>query len=193
MHIAIEGLDGAGKTSAAKGLAEELGYVFQECPIYELVSRQGVTHFLGNLKQIDGNLHTDIAAMFFGVGNLYLRQIGQEKNVVTDRHLCATYLWNINKDNMPVFDFLAKACGKPGLTIILYAEAWARKKRIMERNPHDSDLDENIFTDEKYEKALEFVKRYNMKYIWLDNTYLNIQQTVEEIKKACCELLPLTL
>lgn len=192
MHIAIEGLDGAGKTSAAKELAEELGYVFQECPIYELVSRRGVNHFYEKLDQIEGNLHTDVAAMFFGVGNLYLRQLAQGKNIVTDRHICATYLWNINEDNIPFFDFLVELCGKPDLTIILYAEAWARKKRIMERNLHDSDLDEDIFTDEKYGRALEFVKRYDMKYIWLDNTSMDIRQTVNEIKRVCCESLLLT-
>lgn len=190
MHIAIEGLDGAGKTSAAKCLAEELGYDFQECPIYELVGRQGVSTFFENLKQIDGNLHADIAALFFGAGNLYLRQLGQGKNVVTDRHLCSTYLWNVTDNNMPIFDFLAEACGKPDLTVILYAEGGVRKKRILSRNPLDPDLNEDIFTDEKYEKALEFVRRYNMKYIWLDNTSLDIKQTVEKIRKEFCEQQP---
>ena len=45
MHIAIEGLDGAGKTSAARLLASQIGYVYQENPIYRLVGQEGANHF----------------------------------------------------------------------------------------------------------------------------------------------------
>lgn len=183
MHIAIEGLDGAGKTSVAKRLAEDLGYVFQECPIYDLIGREGVRLFFENLRHIDGDLHSDIAAMVFGAGNLYLRQYLQRKNIVTDRHLCSTYLFDASKDNGVLFDFLVQKCGSPDFTVILYADAEERKKRIMARNPDDPDLNEDIFTDEKYYRAIEFLQRYQMKYSVIDNTHLNILQTVETIKK----------
>ena len=188
MHIAIDGLDGAGKTTTAKYLAEKLGYIFLENPIYELVGRAGVNCFLEKLEQINGDLHTDICAMFYGTGNLYLNHFKQEKNVVTDRHLCSTYLWNFNGNNLPFFDFLVETCGKPNLTVILYAEGLERKRRIMNRVVTDPDLNEDIFSDEKYKMALEFVKRYNMNYLWLDNTYINVQQSVEIIKKCAVNL-----
>ncbi len=183
MHIAIEGLDGAGKTCTAKCLAEELGYDFFENPIYELVGRQGVDCFRKHISQFDGDLCDNVAALFYGTGNLYLSHRKQGRNIITDRHLCATYLWNAVEINIRFFDFLVEMCGKPDLTVILYAEPDTRRQRIMHRNPNDPDLQENIFTDEKYGKALEFVKRYNMKYLWLDNTEITICQTVERIKR----------
>ncbi len=69
------------------------------------------------------------------------------------------------------------------MTVILYANPETRRNRIKERNPNDPDLNENIFTDEKYDKAVEFVKRYQMDYIVFDNSNLDIDETVEEIKK----------
>lgn len=182
MHIAIEGLDGAGKTSTAKLLASEMGYIFLRNPIYNLVSEDGIHSFIKNLNKVNGDLYENVASLFYGAGNLYLNYFKPEKNIITDRHLCSTYLWNINRNNKIVFDFLVEECGKPDLTIILYAEANIRKKRILDRNPHDPDLEKDIFNDEKYDRAMEFVKQYNMNYIYLDNSYMTIEETVNEIK-----------
>ena len=167
----------------AKRLAEEVGYEFQECPIYDLIGRDGVGIFFENLRRIKGELNSDLATMVFGAGNLYIKQTRQNKNIVTDRHLCSTYLFNANQNNLNIFDWLVESCGKPDLTVILYANPETRRNRIKERNPNDPDLNENIFTDEKYDKAVEFVKRYQMDYIVFDNSNLDIDETVEEIKK----------
>lgn len=182
MHIAIEGLDGAGKTSAAKLLANELGYTFLRNPIYDLVGEYGLDHFINNLNYLNGELYENIAALFYGAGNLYLNNFKQNKNIITDRHICSTYLWNYNKSNISVFDFLVDKCGRPDLTIILYAKAEIRKKRILDRNSQDPDLKKDIFSDEKYQKALMLVKQYDMKYAYLDNSFLTVSETVNEIK-----------
>lgn len=183
MHIAVEGLDGAGKTSVAKLLAEELGYAFLRNPIYDLVSEYGLECFINKLNEVNGELHENIAALFYGAGNLYLNYFKQEKNIITDRHLCSTYLWNSNRNNTKIFDFLVEECGRPDLTIILYAEGSIRKRRIIDRNPKDPDLEKDIFNDEKYHKAIEFVKQYAMKYAYVDNSYITIQETVDEVMR----------
>lgn len=193
MHIAIEGLDGVGKTCTAKCLAEKLGFDFLENPIYELVGRIGVKRFKEHTSQIDEDFYRNVAALFYGAGNLYLNHQKNEKDIITDRHLCATYLWNATQINLQFFDFLVDVCGQPDLTILLYAKPDIRRQRIMHRDPNDPDLQENIFTDEKYEKALDFVKRYNMKYLWLDNSEITICQTVDKIISYINETLTFQL
>ena len=41
MHIAIEGMDGAGKTSVAKLLAEKIGFKFVEKPLHYMLDEDG--------------------------------------------------------------------------------------------------------------------------------------------------------
>ena len=41
MHIAIEGMDGVGKTSVAELIAEKLGYQFIEKPLHLLLDEEG--------------------------------------------------------------------------------------------------------------------------------------------------------
>ena len=84
---------------------------------------------------------------------------------------------------MPIFDFLVANCPKPDLTVILYADGEVRRNRIIDRNPNDPDLNKDIFTNEKYCKAIEFVKRYEMNYMLIDNTNMSCAQTIETIIK----------
>ena len=41
MHIAIEGIDGVGKSTAAKNLAERLGFTLVEKPLHFLFDEDG--------------------------------------------------------------------------------------------------------------------------------------------------------
>ena len=191
MHIAIEGLDGVGKTSAAKLLARQTGYVYQENPIYRLAGHEGANCFLKALRDVDGNLHSDLAAFFYGAGNLYLDHLRGFDNIVTDRHLCSTYVWNKTEANDDIFKALIRHCRKPDLTVILYADAEIRRKRIIERNSKDADLwDADTFDDGRYQKALSFVKEFDMNYFWLDNSSLSIQESVDTIRQVVEERFP---
>jgi thymidylate kinase len=46
MHIAIEGLDGVGKTSTAKLLADEIGFKFIEKPMHYLTDVDGINNYI---------------------------------------------------------------------------------------------------------------------------------------------------
>lgn len=45
MHIAIEGLDGAGKTETAKIVAQKLGLDFIEKPLHFITDEQGMENY----------------------------------------------------------------------------------------------------------------------------------------------------
>ena len=126
----------------------------------------------------------DFQALYYGLGNLYLRRMTKGKHVVTDRDLCSTYFWNKTKDNEMLFDELVRMCGLPDVIVILYADAEVRRKRILGRNANDPDLKEKILPDSSYKKMLEFVERYQAHYIWVDNSNLNLDETVQRIADA---------
>ena len=149
------------------------------------------TIFLKSLCEVKGDLHSDIAAFFYGAGNLYLNFLKKEANIITDRHLCSTYLWNKTAENDDIFRVLIRHCEKPDLTVILYADAKVRRQRIIERNPQDIDLsDTDVFDDKRYQKALSFVEEYGMNYFWLDNSRLSVSETVNRIRDILLERFP---
>ena len=75
MHIAIEGLDGVGKTQTAKLLAEQYSFTFIEKPLHYLTDIDGMENYLRMMKHINEAMDDDFKALYYGLGNLYLRQL----------------------------------------------------------------------------------------------------------------------
>lgn len=184
MHIAIEGLDGVGKTQTAKLLAEQYSFTFIEKPLHYLTDIDGMENYLRMMKHINEAMDDDFKALYYGLGNLYLRQLSKGINVVTDRYLCSTYFWNHTANNHELFDFLVRVAGLPDLTIILYADAEVRRQRIFGRDTNDPDLAEKVFPNSRYKKMIEFVETYEANYVLIDNSGMGLNETVQEIAKV---------
>lgn len=184
MHIAIEGLDGAGKTSAAKALENRIGFTLIEYPIRYLTDGvTGRTQLDRLIRQVS-DTEPDFTAMFYGTGNLYLKYLIQGRNILTDRYLASTYFWNATEENLAFFDFLVRVASRPDFTVLLFARADVRRRRIRARNPGDPDLQKKIFHDDQYDKLKEFVDRYHMPYCFLDNSDLTVEETAAKIEEA---------
>lgn len=185
MHIAIEAPDGAGKTTTACTVAKALGFTFVEKPLHFLTDPDGGTEQYSKFTQFI-NHHTDLEfrSMIYGAGNYYVSQLAKHENIVTDRHLCSTYYIDSTGKNQTFFDHLVDLSGKPDLTVVLYAPPIIRQKRILSRNPYDPDLKEKQYTDLDYQHIFDFLKRYRMNYIWLDNSHLTQEETVSKILKT---------
>ena len=183
MYIAIEGLDGVGKTQTAKLLAKQYNFTFIEKPLHYLTDTNGMENYLRMMKYINKEMDDDFKALYYGLGNLYLSQISKGTNVVTDRHLCSTYFWNHTANNHILFDYLVQTAGLPDLTVILYADVEVRRQRMLERSASDTDLVEKVFPNNQYKKMVEFVKNYGANYVIIDNSEKTLNETVQEIAK----------
>lgn len=188
MHIAIEGLDGAGKTTTAKALAKTLGFTFLQNPIYDIIGLEGYNISLGAIAKTSGTLNENISALFYGAGCMYMNYYRTVyAGIVTDRYICSTYYSDYNDTNAKLFDFLTAECAAPELTVLLYARPEIRKERIFLRNPNDSDLAKD-FNDYGYETAEYFLKQHGMKYIITDNSSITLEETVRHITSELSRL-----
>ena len=182
MHIAIEGLDGAGKTQTAIKLASKLGDQFIEKPLHYLTDSS--TYNFSNYMEITNKVNTQMdkrfKARFYGLGNLYVANLAKEKNIITDRHIVSNYYWN-NEDDEEYFDRLISDCGKPDITFVLYVEAAERKRRIIGRNEMDPDLKRNVFSNEPYEQIKSFLIDHDMRYELVDATNISLDEVVSYI------------
>lgn len=182
MHIAIEGMDGVGKTATARMLAQRLGYIFVEKPLHLLLdSESNYDNYLQISDFVNEQENENLKAMFYGISNLYLCEQFKNKNIITDRYLVSNYFWNSSILNESFFKYLTDVCKKPDITILLYSDVKTRFQRIFNRNSNDSDLIEVDKYPNAYEKMQNFLKKYNMNFFCIDNSKMNLQKTVDEI------------
>lgn len=182
MHIAIEGMDGVGKTSVAKSVAEKLGYQFVEKPLHMLLDEKGrIRNYIKVSSYINSQENIDLKAWFYGLGNIFLVSEFKDKDIITDRHLVSNYFWNSTENNDELFKYLIKITGKPDLTILIYATPEVRRNRILKRNAGDPDAQEvNRYTS-AYDKMEKFLKSNNMNYVIIDSSKLNLEKVVEVV------------
>lgn len=183
-HIAIEGMDGVGKTTASKLLAKRLGYKFIDKNLRELFDDgDSYDNYIRIRDKVNASPDRLFTAWFYALGNIYLHTAHEKENIVTDRYFLSNYAWSGTDNNTEVYDLLVKKLGFPDLTVILYADEHAILSRLRHRNELDSDIKKVILAKEKYEKMIYFCEKYKMPYMVIDTSNLSPEDVVEVIMK----------
>lgn len=187
-HISIEGMDGVGKSTTCKLLADKLGYEFIEKPLHFLFDDNNeIIRYQEIARRINENPNRNVTSMFYGLGSIYMYELFKDKNIVTDRHLASNYAWSGTDFNEDVYDLLIKKLGVPELTIILYAPREIIENRLRNRNMEDKDIARVEKSEEIYKKMIFFCQKYKFPYKVICTSTLTLEETVakilEEIKK----------
>ena len=183
-HIAIEGMDGVGKTTTARMLAARLGYRYIEKNLHELFDENGgFENYFRIRDKVNASPDRLFTAWFYALGNIYLHTNYKNADIVTDRYFLSNYAWSGTDDNKEVYALLVKKLGFPDLTVILYADEKAIFSRLRHRDEQDSDLVKVQLAKEKYEKMICFCETYQMPYMVIDTSNLTPEETVEIIMK----------
>ena len=183
-HIAIEGMDGVGKTTASKLLAKRLGYKFIDKNLRELFDDgDSYDNYIRIRDKVNASPDRLFTAWFYALGNIYLHTAHEKENIVTDRYFLSNYAWSGTDNNTEVYDFLVKKLGFADLTVILYADEHAILSRLRHRNELDSDIKKVILAKGKYEKMIYFCEKYKMPYMVIDTSNLSPEDVVEVIMK----------
>jgi len=179
MIIAIEGMDGSGKTTVAKSIEKELKFKYVKEPLKELFEIDD-KHIEKISKKIFDNKDIKLKAWYLALGDIFALNQYKNENIVMDRHVLLNYYWNGNEQSKEIFDTQVKLFGKPDLTIILYASPEIRLNRILNRNPNDPDLQKDNMKKNGYDKLLEFVKKYKYNYVVIDTDNLSIDEVIKK-------------
>jgi thymidylate kinase len=171
MHISIEGFDGVGKTTAARLLAESLGFELVEKPLKYLFDIDGrdanYLRIRDYVNEVSPN-NRPFSACFYGLGNIYLYEKFKGKNIITDRHLLSNYAWSGSEESEAIFDAIFKTIGAPEFTFIVYGDAETIHKRLITRDVQDSDLKKINKTEEIYKKMVMFADAHKMPYLMIN-------------------------
>ena len=186
MHIAIEGIDGVGKTTLARNLAKRIHFQCIEKHLHSLLDGEDpdcIPNYQKVTKYINNSEDPLLRAWFYALGNIYMREHYKNADIVTDRYFASNYSWNSNEDNVFIFEYLIRCLGKPQITFLLYANENARFNRIRQRNSADPDL-RNVngsFSMQMYQKLKGFLDQYNFHYYSLDTSELTGEETLEKV------------
>lgn len=182
MIIAVEGMDGVGKTEISKHISQQYGFAFVEKPLHYFYS-DGAENKYADLMKIARKMYDVnddvLKSWYIALGNIYVARMFQNENVVIDRHLVSNYYWNGSADSDPVFKALIETSGTPDLTILLYATPKTRMERLRNRDKNDPDLDDQEKKDDGYNKMIYFLEKYNLNYIVIDTE----DKTLDDVKQ----------
>ncbi len=183
VHISIEGMDGVGKSTTCKLLAEKLGYEFIEKPLHYLFDKKegSIEEYLRIRDQVNANPNRDFTSWFYGLGSIYMYDRFKDKNIVTDRHLASNYAWSGSDYNSDVYELLVKKIGKPKLTVIIYSPTDVIVNRLISRDKEDKDIQRAKLSEKIYQRMEEFCKRYEFPYIVIDTSKLTPEKVVDRI------------
>ena len=182
MIVSIEGMDGVGKTTVARNIEKDLGFVYVKDPLKELFELSDE-----NLAKISNKVFNSkndrLIALYLALGDCYALSEYQNMNVIMDRHVLLNYFWNGNSDTESIFKMQVDCFGKPDLTILLLASPQTRRKRISSRNPNDPDLKKQRMFKEDYSIILDFLEKYGYNYVPVDTEQLSIEDMVLQCKR----------
>ena len=184
-HISIEGMDGVGKSTTCKLLAEKLGYIFVEKPLHYIFDRDenNFDEYLRIRDQVNSNQNRNFTSWFYGLGSLYMYEAFKDKNIVTDRHLASNYAWSGSEYNEDVYELLVKKLGVPKLTVIIYSPSDVIVKRLISRDKKDKDIARAKESERIYQKMIFFCEKYKLPYIVIDTSELTPEEVVDKILK----------
>lgn len=166
MIITVDGLDGAGKSTLAKKLAQELGYEYVDKPIYELFNVKGDENYLYNeiyhiQDLVYNKTNSNILKSYFtGLSLLYIKECMSQKNLIIDRGILSAYAFNGDKESLPVFELLIQLGVFFDASIIVTVSNEERIKRIKSRDENDPDLSLDKIRNLRYDSMKNFIETH---------------------------------
>lgn len=190
IHISIEGMDGVGKTSTSKLVANKLGFIFVEKPLHYIVDEgEDTTNYRKIAKAVNSDPDRNFTAWYYGLNNIYVYDRFKGQNIVTDRHIVSNYAWSGTDDNGDIYDLILKKIGAPTLTVILYSDSDCIVKRLEKRNPADKDIERAVESERIYSRMIDFCKKKNMPYVIIDSSNLTLDETAATIIEKYKEII----
>lgn len=188
MFISIEGIDGAGKTSVAKKLAETLNYCYssqKELSKYMEIDNELYLQYCHNYRK---NVKSNKESMFL-LYSLSCYLSSSTDNVVCDRHLPTVYFWYGNDNSFLISELIYSICKKPDITFILDVDINTAISNINKKRIKNEITEKEFLRDIKKAKnatsfvsdVKTFLEHFKLNYFVIDAKNKTIDQIHDEI------------
>ena len=196
MKIAIEGMDGVGKTTLAKYLCSKYNFSYMSRPIKHLFNLKPETQEYQYMDKEENKIYNCsnnvLKAWLSGLGNMYA--LMQDGDYVLDRTYLSNFFWAGDEETEKIFKTMIDLVGTPDITVVLYASIQTRMKRIASRDKTDKDLTDVDAIKFGYDKMSYFVRKFNIPYVAINTENKSIEEVIDEtervLKERKIELVP---
>ncbi|MCR5786976.1 MAG: deoxynucleoside kinase [Acholeplasmatales bacterium] len=182
MIIAIEGIDGVGKTTIATKLAEELNFEYVYNPFENAFFVDGKAKFK-ELKCKLVKLNSSIlSCWFFGLNAQFIEQYYKTKNVVCDRYLLSNMAWFTNDESTMNLFVSCLRMSKIDLLVYLTVDKSTLENRLISRENGSRDLwklEKYDFFQNNVYKAIEMSGK---EVLVINRANLDIESTLRIIR-----------
>ncbi len=191
MLIAIEGLDGVGKTETAKEISRRLGFQFVDKPMKFLLEETDPSD-MQTYRRVTAKVNalTDSLPrmLFYAIGSVILRE-KVKSNIVVDRYFLSNYVNNQGDLANEFMELLIRHAGAPDLTLVLYASAEVRRSRMVGRNPDDPDIHVVHTNDAQYDEMRSFLNRHKLPYEFINTDLMSMTMVFDIVERKILEVL----
>jgi len=188
MFIAIEGIDGAGKTSVSKMIANNLGYEYSSqkaLSSYMSIEENVYLEYCHNYREQVCSDHTSMFMLY----SLSCFLSGRKPNVVCDRHLPTVYFWYGNETSLIVAETIYRISKKPDITFLLNVGVDTATERIRKKwlngeiteHEYSRDLIKAKSASNFVQEVIPFLYHFNLKYVIIDANEKSLADVVSEI------------
>lgn len=182
MLISFEGMDGAGKSSVSKKVSKITGFTHSSQRIAEILNISE-ENFDKLVREVNHSSNNHLGLMFYTFRCMLDKN--SNNDLIVERSMASTYYFEREKVSKEDFDYMMTMDVIPDITFLLYASIDTRMERIMNRNIHDKDLQNVTALQDGYDKMLECVNNYNMKYVGINTENLS----VDEVSIICSDII----
>jgi thymidylate kinase len=176
MHIAIEGMDGVGKTSAAKLLAKRLKMQYYSKTFHAMRDTCGHYDNFIALNDYVGQLSNHFN---FGLRGAFLYCKLNGIDVVSDRYFVSNFWAHTHGHHYDELKSTIELLGEPDITFLLYGEQEIIRRRMLGRNPYDKDIVKIDYIPQAYVVMKEFLARTGLKNVVIDTSRCSLEEVVD--------------
>lgn len=190
MLIAIEGLDGVGKTETAKEISRRLGFQYVDKPMKFLLEETDPSD-MQTYRRVTAKVNALADSLprllFYAIGSVILRE-KVKSNIVVDRYFLSNYVNNQGALANEFMELLIRHAGAPDLTIVLYASAEVRRSRMLARNPDDPDIRAVHTNDALYDEMRSFLNRHKLAHEFINTDFMSMTMVCDTVERKLLEL-----
>lgn len=187
MHIAIEGLDGVGKTTTAKKLAEVIGGVYFSKAFHFMKDSSGKYDNFTSLSECFSC--SENVSSNYGTRSAFFYANYMDKMIVTERYYCTNYAANPCNETLTGIGLNIKLLGVPFITFILYCDYETNYQRMFKRNPNDKDFYKLKSHKEFYDNLIYCAEYFKLPYCVIDTTKLGLYEVTALMEQEIMAVL----
>ena len=189
MKLVIEGMDGVGKSTIAKRVADtyHMKYVDGLLKTYfedKGFSQDEIAAIVKGIESFYDHQDSRIRTWIMGFANIF-NLLNYQEDVVIDRHCLTTFFYNGDDRSRPLYKVMQQIAGKPDLIIILTATPETRIQRLKHRDADDRDLQEKKKLSDGYDQFIEAANILDVPY----QLVATDQRDEDQVFQAVCQVI----